>query len=64
MRIVGDREICMAAGICVMTADTVFDQDDDGRVVLMTDPVSAEDEATTRNAVRMCPSGALSIIAD
>lgn len=64
MRVEGDREICMAAGVCVIAADTVFDQDDDGLVVLTTDPVSAEDEAIARNAVRMCPSGALSIIAD
>ena len=47
-----------------MTADTLFDQDGDGIVVLLSDPVSAEDEGIARNAVRMCPSGALRIIAD
>jgi ferredoxin len=64
MRVAGDREICMAAGVCVMTADTVFDQDGDGIVVLMSDPVSADDERIARNAVRMCPSGALRIVAE
>ena len=37
MRVAGDREICMAAGICAMTADALFDQDDDGIVVLASD---------------------------
>lgn len=64
MRVVGDREICMAAGVCVMTADAVFDQDDDGIVVLVADPVPADNERGARNAVRMCPSGALRIVAD
>lgn len=62
MRVAGDREICMAAGVCVMTADSVFSQDDDGIVVLLTDQVPSESEGIARNAVRMCPSGALSIL--
>ena len=36
MKVIADREICMAAGVCVMTADAVFDQDPDGLVVLAT----------------------------
>jgi ferredoxin len=62
MRVAGDREICMGAGVCVMTADGTFDQDDDGVVVLTSDRVSAGEEKRVRNAVRMCPSGALSIV--
>ena len=54
----------MAAGVCVMTADAVFDQDDDGIVVLTAEQVPAGSESVARNAVRMCPSGALRIIAD
>lgn len=34
----------MAAGTCVMTADAVFDQDDDGIVVLTTDQVPGSHE--------------------
>lgn len=64
MRVAGDREICMAAGVCVMTADAVFDQDDDGIVVLIAEQVPAGSESVARNAVRMCPSGALRIIED
>ena len=64
MRVAGDREICMAAGVCVMTADAVFDQDADGIVVLIADQVPGGNENIARNAVRMCPSGALRIVAD
>jgi ferredoxin len=54
----------MAAGVCVMIADKTFDQDDDGIVVLASDRVPAGQESVVRNAVRMCPSGALRIVAD
>jgi ferredoxin len=54
----------MGAGVCVMTADKTFDQDDDGIVVLASDRVSVGEEKVVRNAVRMCPSGALSILSD
>ncbi|MGO4443692.1 ferredoxin [Mycobacterium sp. 2YAF39] len=64
MIIVGDREICMGAGVCVVTADKTFEQDDDGIVLLTSDHVSAREEKVVRNAVRMCPSGALRIVAD
>lgn len=64
MRVAGDREICMGAGVCVMTADGTFDQDDDGIVVLASERVTAGEEKVVRNAVRMCPSGALRIVAD
>ena len=54
----------MAAGVCVMTADAVFDQDPDGLVVLATENVDAAQEKLARNAVRMFPSGALRVDAD
>ena len=54
----------MAAGVCVMTADAVFDQDPDGLVVLVAQDIGANHEKRARNAVRMCPSGALSVVAD
>ncbi|MBY8855816.1 (4Fe-4S)-binding protein [Nocardia sp. CA2R105] len=55
-----DRERCIGAGMCVLTAPGAFDQDTtDGRVVLLRDP--AEPEAV-REAVRVCPSGAITIV--
>ena len=34
MRVIADRDVCISAGMCVMTAEAVFDQDDDGIVVV------------------------------
>jgi ferredoxin len=62
MRIVADREVCIGAGMCVLTAPAVFDQDDDeGLVVVLVDMPGEADGPAVREAVRLCPSGALSI---
>ena len=37
MKVVADRDICIGAGMCVMTTDAVFDQDDEGIVVVLTE---------------------------
>jgi ferredoxin len=58
---VADRDICIGAGMCVMTTDAVFDQDDEGIVVVLTEQIPADEETRVRNAVGLCPSGALSI---
>ncbi len=56
-----DRDLCIGAGLCVLAAPEVFDQADDGLVVLLTpDPPDGAD-AAIREAVRRCPSGALSL---
>jgi ferredoxin len=43
----------------VMAADAIFDQDDDGIVLLLVDQVSDGEEGHAREAVRLCPSQAL-----
>ncbi|GGY18812.1 (4Fe-4S)-binding protein [Streptomyces xanthochromogenes] len=61
MRVSADREVCVGAGLCALTAPAVFDQDDDGLVdVLTPDPDRAQQPAA-RQAVNLCPSGAVSI---
>ncbi len=35
MKIVADRDVCIGAGVCVMNSEAVFDQDDDGIVILL-----------------------------
>ena len=37
MRVRADRDVCIGAGVCVMNSEAVFDQDDDGIVVLLVD---------------------------
>lgn len=59
MRVAADRDACVSAGNCVMAAETVFDQDDDGVVVVLADEVPADEQAHAREAVRLCPAGAL-----
>ncbi len=44
-----------------MVADTLFDQDDDGIVVVLVDDVPGDEEAKAREAVKLCPSQALRI---
>jgi ferredoxin len=62
VKIQADRDVCIGAGMCVMTADTVFDQDDDGIVVLLTEDVAEGEEQRVREAVNLCPSGALRLL--
>lgn len=59
MRVVADRDVCMSAGMCVMTADGFFDQDDSGVVLIASEEVPDEMRARVRLAVGLCPSGAL-----
>jgi len=54
-----DRDVCIGAGMCVLTAGDVFDQDDDGIVVVLDEHPSDADAA--RGAVQNCPSGALTL---
>ena len=61
MKIEADREVCIQAGNCVMAADTLFDQDDDGIVVVLVDEVPEDEEDHARAAVKLCPSQALRV---
>ena len=54
-----DRGTCIGAGMCVMTDSAVFDQDDDGIVVLLAEDPGVDEKV--RAAVDACPSGALSL---
>ena len=59
MKITADRDVCIGAGMCVMSVPEVFDQDDDGVVVILEADVPAEQAAAVARAVASCPSGAL-----
>jgi ferredoxin len=60
MRVTADREVCIGAGMCALTAPELFDQDDDGLVTLLhADPGPHEEGA--REAAGLCPSGAVQI---
>jgi ferredoxin len=62
MRIVADRDRCIAAGQCAFAEPRVFDQDaGDGRVLLLLEQVPGELADSIRLAVSACPSRALRI---
>jgi ferredoxin len=54
-----DRDVCIGAGMCVMNAPEVFDQDDEGIVVVLEPQVPTEHAVAAARAVASCPSGAL-----
>lgn len=60
-RVSADRELCIQAGNCVMVAGEVFDQDDDGIVEILHEDVTGDELDHAREAVRLCPSSALSL---
>ena len=58
-RVEVDRERCLVSGVCEVAAPGVFELDDDG-VLRVRQPAPAELPAVTE-AVRNCPSGALTL---
>lgn len=62
MQITADRDICAAAGQCARVAGALFDQDDDGVVLLLNPEPSEAQEATARRAVSLCPARAIKIV--
>ncbi|WP_186781633.1 MULTISPECIES: ferredoxin [unclassified Streptomyces] len=62
MRVSVDRDLCVGAGQCVLSAEEVFDQDgDDGLVVLRNPDPSPAQEDAVRDAVDRCPAGAITL---
>jgi ferredoxin len=62
MKVEADQDSCITAGNCVMVADAVFDQDDDGVVVVLTEEVPEGEEEHAREAVKLCPASALKLV--
>lgn len=62
MRITADRDLCIGAGLCVTSSEAVFDQDDDGIVLLLVEEPEGADAQAAEQAVSLCPSGALRVV--
>ncbi|MDJ1134287.1 ferredoxin [Streptomyces iconiensis] len=62
MRVTADRDICVGAGMCVLTAPEVFDQDDDGLVTVLVSEPDDDAAPAALEAGTLCPSGAVRII--
>ncbi|MFE9318320.1 ferredoxin [Streptomyces albidoflavus] len=59
MRVTVDSEQCVGAGQCVLNAPGVFDQDDDGVVVLLRAEPDERDHEAVRTAGDLCPSASV-----
>lgn len=62
MKIEADRERCIGSGMCLLAVPEVFDQDDDGFVVLLEPAPAPEHVDAAQRAVANCPSGALRLL--
>lgn len=63
MSIAVQTSACVGAGQCALVAPDVFDQDDEGIVVLLEkDPQGADIDAAAK-AARLCPARAISLTA-
>ena len=56
-----DRDVCIGAGNCVMTLASVFDQDDEGLVVVRRSDPDGEDPDLLHRAAVMCPAAAITV---
>jgi ferredoxin len=61
MKAIADRDRCMAAGHCAVTAPAVFGNGDDGLVTLLDPEPGAEHTADVLLAEDLCPSRAIRI---
>ncbi len=61
MRIVVDRDLCQGHGVCESEASGVFEVGKDHQVVVLDPSPPADRRAELEDAVRFCPTHALSI---
>ncbi|MFF8606826.1 ferredoxin [Streptomyces sp. NPDC015346] len=62
MEIRVDRDRCLGAGMCALTAPAVFDQDEDeGLVVLLNARPPQERHAAVRVAAGVCPAAVITV---
>ena len=59
MRVIVDLPKCCGAGQCVMVAPKVFDQQDDGIVILLDEAPPKELHTAVREAASVCPGAAI-----
>lgn len=64
MRLERDNERCEGHGICVATAPSLLDLDDDGLVTPLADSVADHEIDLARLAADACPVQALRVVAD
>ncbi|MEV6903365.1 ferredoxin [Amycolatopsis sp. NPDC051372] len=61
-KLTADTDLCQGYGNCLTTADDVYDIDDDGKVVLLTETIPEADRARVEAAALSCPVKALGVV--
>ena len=61
MEVSVDEQRCCGAGMCTLTAPEVFDQSDEGIVVLLNARPPASVHADVRDAAHLCPCSAITV---
>lgn len=61
MKVRVDREACIGAGQCALVAGSIFDQDDEGLVILLNETPGEDSQVMARKAATLCPAKAISI---
>lgn len=61
MHIEIDKDVCIGAGQCALTAPGVFTQDDDGYSTLIPGHEDGASDPMTREAARACPVSAIKV---
>ncbi|MCU1423693.1 MAG: ferredoxin [Microbacteriaceae bacterium] len=59
MHIIADTSACVGAGQCVLAAGELFDQDDDGIVMVLEPDPSEAERPLARRAASLCPARAI-----
>lgn len=62
MKVELEADKCVASGQCVVASMEVFDQDDDGIAVLLTEEVGPELVDGVREAAAVCPAAAIRLV--
>ncbi|MFC5723802.1 ferredoxin [Streptomyces gamaensis] len=61
MRVTANRDTCTVSSLCVYRAPEVFDQDEDGHVVVLDPQPPEERRAAVRDAARSCPTRSIHV---
>jgi ferredoxin len=61
VKIVVQQDACVGSGQCALVAGSLFDQDDDGIVMLLNSEPSEAQERAAITAASLCPARAISV---
>jgi ferredoxin len=62
IRLEANRDTCSGYGNCVVAAETIFDLDDDGLVVLKQAVVGDDQLRAARQAAYDCPTDSITVV--